>query len=115
VWILRVWLQDLVRVSPAERRGHILASEAVTPWVSVEACEGATSMCDGGKDDWRHAIEGLLDSYDRVRVTSQFRVTLRHVIRVNLQLRQLDNSQVQLEHGPTIAKFDGTHEKRGVS
>jgi hypothetical protein len=40
--------------------------------VSVEACEGATSMCDGGKDDWRHAMECLLDSYDRVGATSQF-------------------------------------------
>jgi hypothetical protein len=58
------------------------------PWrVSVEACEGATSIRDGGGDDWRHPIERLLDSYDRVGVTSQFESLSAGVVRVHLQLR----------------------------
>ena len=40
---------------------------------SVEAGEGATSNSDGGKDDWRPAIECLLNSYGRVGVTSKCR------------------------------------------
>jgi hypothetical protein len=57
----------------------------------------------------------------RVGVTSKchcrstFRVTLCYVIRVHLQLRHLDSSQARLQHSLTMAKFDGAHEKRGVS
>jgi hypothetical protein len=41
--------------------------------VSVEAGEGATSNSDGSKDDWRPAIECLLNSYGRAGVTRKRR------------------------------------------
>ena len=36
-----------------------------TQAASVGACGWATSISDGGNDDWQCAIEGLLDGYDR--------------------------------------------------
>jgi serine/threonine-protein kinase PknG len=36
------------------------------------------------------------------------------VVRVHLQLRHPDSSQARLQHSPTMAKFYGRHEKRGL-
>jgi hypothetical protein len=48
---LRVWLQDLERVSPAKPARATIAGEALTvSGLSVEACGPATSISDGGKD-----------------------------------------------------------------
>jgi hypothetical protein len=99
VWRPRVWLQDLERVSPAQCRGDLWLVKLSPLTVSVEACEGAISISGRGKDDWRLAIECLRVSDDRVGVTSQcrcrsrFRVTLRHVVGVHLQMRRPDRSQ----------------------
>jgi hypothetical protein len=97
-----------------------LASEAVTPGGKCRGRrKGPTSNSDGGKgrlatprlNVWPTTIGSA--SRASATVARRFRVTLRHVVRVHLQLRHPDSSQARLQHSLTMAKFDGTREKRG--
>jgi hypothetical protein len=96
-----------------------LASEAVTPGGKCRGLQrGQHQLATVARTTGNRAIECLANDA-RVGVTrkchgrSTFRVTLRHVIRVHLQLRHLDSIQARLQHRLTMAKFDGAHEKRG--
>jgi hypothetical protein len=106
VWWPRVWLQDLERVGRAEWRGDLWLVMLSPLAVSVEACGGAISMSGRGKDDWRLAIECLMDSDDLVGFTSQCRCHSRfssHSLpcgRLHLQMRRPD--EVMYDFGTVL-------------
>jgi hypothetical protein len=119
VWRPRVWLQDLERVSPAEWRGDLWLVKLSPLAVSLEACEGAISISGRGKDDWRFAIECLMDSDDLVGVTSQCRCHLRFSRHSPpCGRRAFANAAPGQKSCTTSAQsydgeFYGTHKKRG--
>jgi hypothetical protein len=98
----------------------------VTPLRRCMQSPGAKSDIESwwinGSKDWRHASDGLRESYERLGVTSQCRrrstvscrsPPLRWSAGV-CNCRYPDSRPERLQHSLTMANGNGTHEKRGA-
>ena len=118
---LRVCLEDLERVSPTELRGGFWLVNLPPLAVSVEARERAISIRGRGKDDWRDAMECLMESDDRTGVTSHCgRRSTFSSHSLPRGWRAFANAGPGQQSGMTSAQSHdgeiyGTRKKRGVS